>query len=385
MSTLAITNVGTMVSGDLARPRLDADTVLVTDGRIAAIGGSELAQDTRVVVDANGSTLLPGLIDSHVHPVIGDFTPRQRMLDFIDSCLHGGVTSMISAGEAHFPGRPKHPAGVKALALLAHESFKNARPSGVKVHGGALILEPGLTEADFAELAAFGCWLVGEVGLGGVSKPEDAAPMVKWAHRHGFKVLMHTGGTSIPGSSTVSAADVTAVKPDVVCHLNGGPTAVAPDEIERIITETNLAVEIVQCGNFQAALIIARLLQERGELGRLILGNDAPSGTGVIPLGILRNLAFLSSVGGVEPAEAIACATGNTARVFGLDTGMIEVGRAGDLVLADAPLGSAGANALDALRYGDLPGVAMVVIDGHIKVDGSRNTPPPTRKASVRV
>jgi enamidase len=47
----------------------------------------------------------------------------------------GGVTSVISAGKVHLPGRPKDVAGTKALAILAAKSFSNARPSGVKVHG----------------------------------------------------------------------------------------------------------------------------------------------------------------------------------------------------------------------------------------------------------
>ena len=66
---------------------------------------------------------LPGLIDSHVHPVAGDWTPRQNQLGWIDSCLHGGVTTMISAGEVHMPGRPKDVVGLKALAITAQRTL----------------------------------------------------------------------------------------------------------------------------------------------------------------------------------------------------------------------------------------------------------------------
>ncbi|MDI6880293.1 MAG: amidohydrolase family protein, partial [Desulfitobacteriaceae bacterium] len=335
-------------------------------------------------VDAQGITLIPGMLDSHVHPVFGDFTPRQKMMDYIESSLHGGVTTMISAGEPHLPGRPKDPVGVKALAILASRSFRNARPGGVKVYAGALILEQGLQEADFAELKEAGVWLVGEIGLGSVRKPEDAAPMVAWAHKYGFKVAMHTGGTSIPGSSTVTADDVLAIKPDVVSHINGGTTAVAPAEVRKIIELSDFAIEVVQCGNPKAALQAVEILSERNELSRLIMGNDAPSGTGVIPLGMLRNLAFLVSVGSLDPAQSIAAATGNTARVFGLNTGIIEIGREADLVLVDAPMGSFGQDALEGLKAGDIPGVAMVIVDGEIKAGISRNTPPPTHKPVIK-
>src|SRR5215213_817130 len=164
MRTL-ITGLGDVVSGDIAAPRLDADSILIEDGRFAAIGRG-LDADADVVIDANGATAFPGLIDSHVHPVFGDWTPRQRTVDFIESGLHGGVTTMISAGEVHLPGRPKDIVGLKALAIVAAKAYGNLRPAGVKVHAGAPILEVGLEEQDFVELANAGVSLIGEVGLG---------------------------------------------------------------------------------------------------------------------------------------------------------------------------------------------------------------------------
>jgi len=390
MAVTVVTNIGVLVSGDIKNTVLKDNTIIIRDGKIAAIGNGSLAEQAQKetagvqVIDAGGMTVMPGLIDSHVHPVLGDFTPRQKTLDFISSALHGGVTTMISAGECHTPGRPKDPVGTKALAIVAHKSSANERPAGVKLHGGALILEKGLVEADFAELAAAGVWLVGEVGLGSIKKPEDAAPMVQWAKNNGMKVMMHTGGTSIPGSSTVTAADVIAVDPDVVSHVNGGPTAISPAEVDRLIEETKLALEIVQCGNIKIGDMVVRKLAKKGELGRIIFGNDAPSGTGLIPLGILRNIAQVAGMSGVSAAEAIAMATGNTAKVYGLNTGVIAVGKEADLVIADKPMGSIGSNALEALEAGDLPGVAMVLIDGKILVNKSRNTPPAERSVTVR-
>lgn len=386
MSSLIITNIGTIVSGNIKNPIREGNTIVVQDKKIAAIGGEELLEKYKglKVIDANGTTVTPGLIDSHVHPVIGDYTPRQKTVDFISSSLHGGVTTMISAGEPHTPGRPKDPAGVKALAVLASKSAYNSRPGGVKLHAGALILEQGLKEEDFAELAEQGVWLVGEIGLGGVKKPEDAAPMVKWAKKHGFRVMMHCGGTSIPGSSTVTADDVIKTDPTVVNHINGGPTAIKPEEIDRLIDETNLTLEIVQCGNPKAAHQVASTLKEKGQLNRLIIGNDSPSGTGIIPLGILRSICQIASMSGISGAEAIACATGNTAEVFGLNVGQIEVGKEADLLIMDTPMGSVGENAVRAIEEGDIPGVAMVIVDGEILVSKSRNTPPANKKPMTK-
>jgi enamidase len=376
MRTL-ITGLGDVVSGDIAAPRLDADSILIEDGRFAAIGRG-LDPDADIVIDANGATALPGLIDSHVHPVFGDWTPRQRTVDFIESGLHGGVTTMISAGEVHLPGRPKDVVGLKALAIVAQRSFTNARPAGVKVRAGAPILEQGLTEADFTELAEAGVSLIGEVGLGSVKTGADAAPMLQWARAHGFVSTFHTGGPSIAGSNAIGADVVLEARPDIVGHVNGGTTALPDADIEALVA-SGMAIEIVHCGNLRAALHAIGLAREAGVLDRVILGNDAPSGTGVVPLGILRTIAHLASLGGVAPAIAVALATGNTARVHRLDTGTIAVGREADLALVDAPVGSAADTALGSLAVGDLPGVGMVLIDGVPVIGRSRNTAPAAR------
>lgn len=384
MAKLLIKNIGKIVSGDIKNPLIDADALLVEDGKIAKIGkGLEVSAEK--VIDAKGMTLTPGLIDSHFHPVFGDFTPRQNQLGFIESALHGGVTTMISAGEVHLPGRPRDVAGTKALAILAAKSWANLRPGGVKVLGGGLILEKGLKEKDFEELAAEGVTHVGEIGLGSVNQPEDAAPMVRWAKKNGMTVMMHTGGTSIPGSATVTAEQVIATDPDVSAHLNGGPTAIFPEEVDKIIKETSLAFEIVHCGNPKIALQIIKTAREANAFHRILIGNDAPSGTGVIPLGILRVLNLICSLGGARAEEAIAMATGNTARVYKLNRGIIKEGFEADLVLMDAPMGSIVEDALQAIEVGDIPGISMVIVDGVVVITRSRNTPPPKRGAILEV
>jgi enamidase len=115
----------------------------------------------------------------------------------------------------------------------------------------------------------------------------------------------------------------------------------------------------------------------------LILGNDAPSGTGVVTLGILRNISWLASLGGIDPALAVCAATGNTARVFGLNRGRIAQGLEADLVFLDTSLGSTGKDVLSCLSEGDTPGVSVIMIDGKVVVTTSRNTPPPLRRAAI--
>ncbi|MDH4143079.1 MAG: amidohydrolase family protein [Chloroflexota bacterium] len=382
MRTL-ITGIGQVVSGDIAAPLMDADSIVIEDGRIAAIGRG-LDSDADIVIDAHGTTVFPGLIDSHAHPVFGDFTPRQRTLDFIESSLHGGVTTVISAGEPHLPGRPRDIVGLKALAIAVARSYANFRPGGVKVRAGAPILELGLVEADFAEMAAGGVRLIGEIGLGSVKTGAAAAPMVAWGRAHGMVSTFHTGGPSLPGSAAVGADDVLEANPDVAGHVNGGTTSLSEADIERLVaSDSGIALELVHCGNGRTALVALAMAAEAGALGRVILGNDAPSGTGVVPLGILRLMAHLASLGGIAPEIVVCLASGNTAGVHGLDTGVLAPGRAADLCVLDAPVGSVGTTALDALANGDLPGISLVMVDGVAVAGRSRNTAPAGRQAEV--
>ena len=383
MTDWLVNNIGLMISGDVQQPVIDADSLLVTGGRISEIGSSLDAPDDTGVIDAGGGAVCPGLIDSHCHVVLGDYTPRQQMQNFLDSMIHGGVTTAISAGEVHLPGRPKDAVGTKSLAILAARSWAFVRPGGMKVLGGAVILEKGLTETDFDEMAAQGVRVVGEIGLGSVKDPDEAAEMCRWAKERGMVVMMHSGGTSIPGSSVVGAAEIMTVQPSVVSHINGGPTAMSAEEAAEVVTQTDAAIEIVQCGNVKRVAQVTELINERGEAHRLILGNDAPSGTGVVTLGILRNISWLASLGGMDPALAICAATGNTARIYELNRGRIAENCEADLVFLDASMGSAGSDLLSSLLEGDTPGISMVMVDGEIVVAKSRNTPPPVRKAKV--
>jgi len=132
-----IKNIGCLVSGDIKNPLLEADALFIQDGIIRKIGRVQDLESLQadMVIDAAGSTITPGLIDSHCHVVLGDYTPRQHQIGFLESEVHGGVSTMISAGEVHLQGRPKDPAGTKALAILAAKAFANFRPGGAKTPG----------------------------------------------------------------------------------------------------------------------------------------------------------------------------------------------------------------------------------------------------------
>lgn len=384
-SKLVIRNIGLLLSGDMDRPILDADTIVAIDGRIVAIGKTKDVDTSgaTTTIDAKGTALAPGLIDSHVHPVAGDWTPRQNQIGWIDSCMHGGVTTMISAGEVHMPGRPKDVVGVKAMAIAAQRAFMEFRPGGVQVHAGAPVLEHGMVEEDFKEMAAAGVKFLGEVGLGGVKDGKTARQMVMWARKYGIQSTIHTGGPSIPGSGLIDKDVVLETDADVIGHINGGHTALPDNQIAVLCEKSSRALEIVHNGNERAALFTLRTAKELKQLHRLILGTDSPAGSGVQPLGILRVISMLSSLGDVPVEIAICFATGNTAKMRNLDCGLIAAGRAASFVIMDRAQHSAGITLLESIRLGDLPGIGMVIVDGAVSAIRSRNTPPATNLAEI--
>ncbi len=377
---VVIRDIGLMLSGDIDQPILEADTIVVHDGLITAVGKFKDCdvEGATTVIDARQTCVAPGLIDSHVHPVFGDWTPRQNQLGWIESTLNGGVTTMISAGEVHLPGRPKDIVGLKALAITAQRAFDNFRPGGVKVLAGAPVIEKGMVESDFKELAAAGVGLLGEIGLGSVKGGTEAATMVKWARAAGIQSTIHTGGPSIPGSGLIDKDVVLEADADVIGHINGGHTSLSEAHVCELCEKSSRAIEIVHNGNEKVAIAAAQMALQLKCPHRVILGTDGPAGSGVQPLGILRMVALLSSLASI-PAELVFCfATGNTAKIRKLNCGFIEVGRAADFVFMDRAQHTAGRTLLESVQLGDIPGIGMVMIDGIVRCGRSRNTPPAT-------
>jgi enamidase len=386
MPTLGLLNIGALATGVLASPTLEAEAMLVTDGRIAELGAASRvgAAAADVVVDCRGTTVIPGLIDSHCHVVLGDYTPRQKTVDFLDSYVHGGITSVVSAGEGvHAPGRPHDPVASKAIAIAAAKCFAGFRPNGMKVNAGSVVLEPGLTEDDFVEMARHGVRHA-KYGFGGYAHPRDGADDVRRARKHGLCVMSHSGGNSIPGSSPITHDVLLHLRPDVCGHVNGGTTSLDEEGLARIVTETDMALQIVQAGNLRSALHIVRLARAAGALDRVCLASDTPTGTGVMPMGVLKTVCEMSSLAELPPAVAIALATGSNARAFRLTTGTVAVGQPADLVVCDAPAASMADDAFAAIARGDIPGISGVIIDGEVRVGRSRNTPLAKRLATYR-
>jgi enamidase len=251
------------------------------------------------------------------------------------------------------------------------------------VHAGSVILEPGLTHEDLAEIAGKGVWLA-KAGFGAFASAFDYAPLVASARELGMITTVHTGGSSIPGSGAITGKHLLALRPHVSFHVNGGPTAMPDEDFSRLIRESDIALQVCTAGNLRTTLLCARLAWDLNAFDRLIIATDTPTGSGVMPLGMLYTISHLASLAGIAPEFAIAAATGSNARVYRLQSGFLREGKLADIVLIDAPDGGTQSDALSAIRHGDIAAVGAVISGGEPRFVGrSRNTPATTRAVRV--
>lgn len=382
----AVVNLGTIVTGEWRDPFAKCDGILMEGGKISKIGtiSDEDLAKCDVVIDADGATAIPGLIDSQIHNTFGDYTPRQKTVGFLESYVHGGTTTAISASEVHVPGRPTDPQGVKALAVAAQRCFEHYRPGGMRVFAGSIILEPGLVEQDLKDIAEQGVWLA-KAGFGAVKTPYDYAPMIGWAKANGMITTVHTGGSSIPGSSGIWADHLLAMQPHVSFHINGGPVAMPDEDFVRILNESTIAMQVCTAGNLRTLLKIADMAIDAEQFDRFLIATDTPTGSGIMPLGMMYTITHLASLGRRMPPEmAICAATGNNARAYGINSGFLRSGCDADIVIIDSCVGGTKHTALDALANGDIAAVAAVITDGVPRFVGrSRNTPASEKRVRV--
>jgi enamidase len=393
-------NVGTLLSGDLDQPLLDASSVLVADGVIRAIG---LEAGAETVIDVHGATLAPGFWDSHFHPYFGDYSPRQRAGGAVERTVMAGTTTLISAGAGHQPGmylpsptlpnvqattpetadprRARDARGSKALAIAMTHAWRNRRPLGVKCYAGTVFAEDGFTRDDFVDLQANGIRMLKFQRP--ISRRHDAERYRQWAAELGLPVMTHTGNRPLTRDTDSILESLRAVDPDIAGHVNGGPTPAPLEAVDWLIDRGRAALELVLIGNLRIAAHVLRRAAERGELHRVVLGSDLPGGTGVVPTAVLRTIQLLSHLTEVPVEQLVCMATGNTARVHRLPGGRVAVGEPADLVVWDPVVASATGEFLDCIVYGDRPYPGLIMIDGAVVQHGNPLLLSPKRMPTI--
>ncbi|MPZ68468.1 MAG: amidohydrolase family protein [Actinobacteria bacterium] len=374
---LAVTHVRRIITGDLDHPVAEGNDVLIENGVFSEIG-SEVT-DADAILDAKGLDLWPGLVDSHVHPIVGDVSVMPHGSGWVGEYMNGGVTRMISAGELTMPGLtdPLTPEMVVDLACVTAKLYRGTA-MGPKIHAGTLLLVPGLQRSDFERIAKAGGVCVKYIYYPFANPDRQELDNYRaWAHGAGLKVKLHCGGTSYRGGSvTADRAVFEASVPDIAGHLNGGPIPVT-DEDARFIVESGAAFEIIMGGNLRLARDMVAWADAAGLLGSLLCGTDTPGGSGITPRAMLQLVAFLSGTCKLPPSVAVAAASGNVTRAHGIEGGTIAIGRPADFLLVGAVRGSGAATAEASVASGEIPGIGAVVINGEVRAIPGRLTPPP--------
>ncbi|QCR53507.1 amidohydrolase [Brachybacterium sp. SGAir0954] len=354
MSTLAITNARLL---PVSSPAVDG-TVIVEDGRIAALGAGVAPPPGTEVLDAAGAWLTPGLVDAHVHLGVheegegwaGDDTNEMtdpvmaaaRAIDAInpldlgfDDAIIGGVTAVnINPGSGN-------PIGGLAVALRTHgrvvDEMVLREPSGLKAAlgenpkrvygerkqtpstrlGVALTIRTALAKArawaaedpeerdvDLVS-AALARVLAREIPWRQHShRADDIATALRLAEEFGYDLVLDHGTEAHLIADRVAAAGVPVLY---------GPLIVSRSKVE-VRRRTPAAPGILTRAGVEVSII-----------------TDHP----VVPIEFLVHQAALAVKHGMDPADALAAITLHPARVLGIDdrVGSLEVGKEADLVL----------------------------------------------------
>ena len=257
-------------------------------------------------------------------------------------------------------GRAEGDGDIRAARVLDAASRRR------KGDAGAPVIECEMVEEDFKEMVAAGVKLLGEVGLGGV---KDGPTARRWsAGRANTASRARSTPAALRSPVRGRSTRTWCWKPTLTSSATS--MAVTP----RCPTIRSVASARAASAGWSWSITVMSVLRcircasrARWATPPRILGTDAPAGSGVQPLGILRMVSLLSSLGELPAEIAFCLATGNTARMRALDCGLIEVGRAADFVIMDKAQHSPGKNILESVQLGDLPGVGMTIIDGIVR------------------
>ncbi|MFF3559626.1 amidohydrolase family protein [Streptomyces sp. NPDC002574] len=347
----------------------DWTSVRFAGGVITDCATGPAAQDGDEVIDAEGGTLLPGLIDTHIHLVPGALA--QGLVFGVTTALDMfSQADTMAVAKRQADGRSDvadvRSAGIGATAPGGHPSMMyDPFPT---------VTGPEQAERFVADRVAEGSDYVKIFGPSGPRGPwaapsldlDTITALTEAAHRRGLVVVGHINSVAGVGEVVSAGVDVIAHVPvdgELDSALAGriaeagiavGPTLATLENVlgasggAAVVADPRLAAEL---GDAQVRRLTSGAAGQQGRktppysraeenVGRLVdagvtilAGTDAPNPGTVFGASLHRELELLGRCG-LTPAQALNAATAAPARVFGLaDRGSVAPGRRADLVL----------------------------------------------------
>jgi len=333
-------------------------SVLVEDGRIAAIGAELAAPKGARVVNAHGQALLPGLFDLHTH-----WTPNatpSELPQVANLYMAAGVTTV---SDFHEPPEAYAPRRAWLASIAAPDVKFAARMSTPLGHGAdwgdenttRWVNSPEAARAGVQAVAAYkpdfikaftDGWRYSNAADNSSMDEETLTALVDEAHKHGLKVFTHTVMVKRGKAAARAGVDVIAhsvqdgpADAELIALMREHGTAYAPslavylpervDGSGRNNGKPDVLAQREQ--NFANALHNVKTLHDAGI--PVVVGTDA--GMTGTPHGAstLRELELLVQAG-LTPSEALLAGTSASAKALGVsDRGSIEVGKRADLLL----------------------------------------------------
>jgi imidazolonepropionase-like amidohydrolase len=360
----------------LAGSVVEHPQITVTDGRIVAVGqqGSPVAAGARRI-DLQGRTLLPGLIDMHVHLTADPRYSGYRGLEFTDGfwtvvgvanakrTLEAGFTTVRNVGSSDFADvaikqgieqgfavGPRIVPATYAIGATGGHCDATEFPPSITVPSPAVANGPEEIRATVRKLRKYGAEVIKFCGTGGVLSKTDTVggqqyslaemtALVDEAHQLGLRVAVHAHGTA--GIKDAIRAGV-----DTIEHAS-----LADDEAIRMAKQhgTYFSMDIYDDDYILAEGekngVFAESLAKERDIGRrqretfkaatlagvrMIFGTDG----GVYPNGDNAKQFATMVAWGMTPMQAIRAATVTAAEALGRsgDVGAVSVGRYGDMI-----------------------------------------------------
>jgi imidazolonepropionase-like amidohydrolase len=348
-------------------------SLLVEAGRVAAIAGAgDAPPEGAEVVDLEGRTLLPGLVDAHAH--VGGGFPKPALLRGAEALLPGTFGHLLAA-ELQLVLRMgittvRDVGSVGDLVVEARQAMRYGAFDGPRLLTCGRIVSPTAPggrffegmyrEADgeddvrraVREQIRYGADLVKVMTTGArtveLEDPdplqltrEELAALVDESHRLGYRVCAHCEG--LPGTELAISEGIDTIehgmylnqRPDLLERMAASGQVLVPT-LSFLLgladagpsTWTPLLVELGKHNVEQAHLTV---LAARDAGVRLAMGFDSS------PLHLATNELLALIDFGLTPTEALAAATSGGAEALGLSehVGTVAPGKLADLVVVD--------------------------------------------------